>query len=78
MEMEKARKRQRDLKAYDIAKQIADFAETNLEAMDVINQVKNIFNWYYQKQKPEIFPYPIDSAGRKMEMSGAEAPDNME
>lgn len=73
-ETKRQRMREFDLKAYDIAKQVADFAETNLEARDLIKRVECLFSWYYHQQKPEIFPYPVDGACRKIEMPGADAP----
>lgn len=73
-EKREERKKQRYLKAYDIAQQIAEFSESYWEAMKVIDYVKENFEWGKTRGKAELLPYPVDNWGNKVEMPGAEAP----
>ena len=73
-EEREARRKQRRLKAYEIAQQIAEFSESYWEAMQVIDHVKENFEWGKTRSKAELLPYPVDNWGNKVEMPGAEAP----
>lgn len=52
--------------AYEIAKKICDFAETNTEVKEILSQVQCVFSWYQAGQKPEIYKNPITSGGLEM------------
>lgn len=68
------RVKQRLLKAYEIAQEIAEFSESYWEAMHVIEYVKKNFEQSKMKGKAELLPYPVDNWGEKMKMPEAEAP----
>lgn len=70
----KQREREKDIFAYGLAKQIADFAKTNAEVPDVIGRIKSIFSRYQRGKKPEIYSYPVNRWGEKLEMPGEESP----
>lgn len=71
----KKREKEKDLMAYEMAKQIAEFSSSYGEAMSIINRIKGNFEWARERRKPEVPPYPVDNWGIKIEMSGTEAPD---
>lgn len=77
-EKREVRKRQRWLKAYEIAKEIAEFSDAYWEAMMIIDYVKENFEWGKKRGKAELLPYPVDNWGKKVEMPGAEAPSTNE
>lgn len=52
--------------AYEIAKKICEFAETNVEVKDILSQVQCVFLWYQEGKKPEIYKNPITSGGLEM------------
>lgn len=74
MTVEKEEKiRSRNIRAYEMAKEIAENTETYYEAMLFIDQIRNNFETARSRRGPEVLPYPIDKWGQKIEMPDTKA-----
>lgn len=59
----RTRDNERMLLAYDLAKQICEFAKDYSEVKDIIQKIGCVFEWHHSKQRPEIPKNPISPSG---------------
>lgn len=72
--MGKARSLELDIKAYEMAKEIERFTTSYIEAIRLIDTIKNNFEWARTRTKVQLPEYPVDSWGDKVILPETEVP----